>query len=54
MMKKADFCETFGALVDCPYCGEENELDFGASRYLEDEEVICQYCDKVFELGECI
>jgi len=54
MMKKAYFYEVFGALVDCPYCDEENELDIGASRYFEGEEVTCVFCDKVFELGESL
>ena len=43
--------EFYGAVVDCPYCGEENELDVGESRYCEGEEITCQHCEKVFELG---
>jgi len=52
-MKKSDFSEVFGAKVNCPYCDEENELDIGALQYDEGDEVTCEFCDKVFELGKC-
>lgn len=51
-MEKAEFNEVFGAIVDCPYCSEMNELDLGGFRYCEGDEVVCQKCEKTFELGE--
>lgn len=53
-MERSDFCEFYAAMVDCPYCGCENELDVGESRYVEGNEVECRHCGKVFELGKSL
>lgn len=53
-MEKSDYHEVYAAMVDCPYCGENNELDLGGTRYEDGDEVTCRHCKKVFELGESI
>ena len=53
-METADFHEVYAAMVDCPYCGESNELDLGGSRYCEGEEVTCCKCGLTFKLGESL
>lgn len=53
-MESADFYENYSAVVECPYCEFEFMLDEQGSRYCEGEEVTCENCGKVFELGESI
>lgn len=51
-MEADDFTEVFGAIVTCPFCGAELELDESSSRYCSGEDVTCTECEKVFLLGD--
>jgi len=53
-MEKADFYEVHGAIISCPYCGHEIELDICRSPYRTGERITCPACKKVFELGESL
>ena len=53
-MEKADFCEFYSAMVTCPHCGKDIELDIGSSRYCEGDEIDCPHCEGEFELGESL
>jgi len=53
-MESVDFYEVFGAAVECPECGEDIELDLGASRYQTGEKVVCTNCKHEFILGESL
>lgn len=51
-MESVDFYEVFSAIVTCPHCNKENELDDAPARYVEGDDIECSYCEKVFKLGQ--
>lgn len=53
-MEKADFYEFYSAMVKCPYCVKDIELDTASSRYCEGEVIKCPHCEGIFELGESL
>lgn len=53
-MEKADFHEAFSAMVECPYCKKDIELDLSGSRWTTGEVITCTACAKEFELGESL
>ncbi len=53
-IKTVDFCESFSAQLNCPYCGKDNYLDEGPSQYCEGEEYECDECGESFILGESL
>jgi len=53
-MKRADSYETRGVIVDCPYCKAENDLELSDLCCVEGDEVICQECKRIFELGKSL
>jgi hypothetical protein len=36
---------TMGSVINCPFCGEETELDFGGDAEAPGEHVFVQDCD---------
>ena len=53
-MESADFYETFGAIVKCPKCRADVELDLISERYKQGDFVHCPKCGQVFILGNSI